>query len=63
MKCEACKGKKMVTGLGLKKSACVKCHGTGIVLELRRQTTNDEEVKPTQVVVKRKRGRPRKNEQ
>lgn len=47
--------------LGWQKKTCPKCHGTGVVLELKRQTNGDmERVVTTDVVVKKKRGRPKK---
>jgi len=62
MKCEKCNGKRYYMALGWQRKTCPECHGTGEVLKLKRQTNDDmERVVTTQVVVKKKRGRPKKD--
>ncbi|UCE38399.1 MAG: hypothetical protein JSW00_04000 [Thermoplasmata archaeon] len=60
MKCEKCKGTGNIMMMGWQKKRCPKCHGVGVVTVMKQKTNDDMEVNETTVVVKKKRGRPKK---
>ncbi len=60
MKCAKCKGLGFVMVMGMQKKRCPDCHGVGIITKMVQDRNDDKQVEPTQVVVKKKRGRPKK---